>query len=151
MISDPTFQESAEHKDAGLLRSFVMVTDLMESPLPEGFTPDPGPYPPTAEDGSIEVGHLIDYRDVRVEHMKFDDLGRVTDFGLPGAELDEVIDAGLAFRTSGCPGKFREDISACDRPYGDSPPSNIASYPFQPKKKDLKKVRKQLGIPLKLA
>jgi biotin synthase len=94
--------------------------------------------------------YLIDYRDVRIEHMKFDEQGRVTGFGLPQGELDEVIDAGLAFRTSGCPGKFAEDISACDRPYGDSPPSDIASFPFQPKRKDVKKIRKQLGIPLKV-
>ena len=93
--------------------------------------------------------YLIDYRDVRINHMKFDELGRVVDFGLPATELDDVINAGVAFRTSGCPGKEAEDVSACDRPYGDSPPSNIASYPFAPKKKDLKKIRKQLGIPLK--
>lgn len=92
--------------------------------------------------------YLIDYRDVRVEHMKFDGDGRVTDYGLPRGELDDVIDAGIAFRTSGCPGKFQDDISACDRPYGDSPPSNIASYPFAPKKKDLKKIRRQLDIPV---
>lgn len=93
--------------------------------------------------------YLIDYRDVRIDHMKFDELGRVVDFGLPASELDDVINAGVAFRTSGCPGKEAEDVSACDRPYGDSPPSNIASYPFAPKKKDLKKIRKQLAIPLK--
>jgi len=58
----------------------------------------------------------------------------------------EVIDAGIAFRTSGCPGKFREDVSACDRPYGDSPPSNIASYPFQPNKTDIRKIRRQLRV-----
>lgn len=92
--------------------------------------------------------YLIDYRDVRVDHMKFDGDGRVVDYGLPRAELDDVIDAGIAFRTSGCPGKFQEDISACDRPYGDSPPSNIASFPFAPKKKDLKKIRRQLDIPV---
>ena len=53
----------------------------------------------------------------------------MTGFGIPEAELDAIIDEGIAFRTSGCPGKFRDDVSACDRPYGDSPPSNIASYP----------------------
>jgi biotin synthase len=81
--------------------------------------------------------------------MAFDDMGRVSSYGLPSGELDDIIDAGLAFRTSGCPGKFQEDISACDRPYGDSPPSNIASFPFQPVRKDIKKIRKQLDIPLK--
>ena len=90
--------------------------------------------------------YLIDYRGVRVEHMKFDGEGRVVDFGLPRAELDAVVDAGTAFRTSGCPGKFAEDVSACDRPYGDSPPSNIASYPFAPNGNDLRRIRKQLRI-----
>jgi len=90
--------------------------------------------------------YLIDYRGVRVEHMKFDGEGRVVDFGLPRTELDAVVDAGTAFRTSGCPGKFAEDVSACDRPYGDSPPSNIASYPFAPNGNDLRRIRKQLRI-----
>jgi biotin synthase len=89
--------------------------------------------------------YLIDYRGVRVDEMDFDEAGRVVGFGIPDAELDAVIEEGIAFRTSGCPGKFREDLSACDRPYGDSPPSNIASYPFQPAAVDLRKIRHQLG------
>jgi len=81
-----------------------------------------------------------------VEHMRFDDQGRISDFGLPASELAAIIDAGIAFRTSGCPGKFADDISACDRPYGDSPPSDIASYPFAPGPVDLRKIRSQLGM-----
>lgn len=90
--------------------------------------------------------YLIDYRGVHVDQMKFDGEGRVTDFGIVQSELDDVINAGVAFRTSGCPGKFAEDISACDRPYGDSPPSNIASFPFPPNKSDVRKIRRQLRI-----
>lgn len=90
--------------------------------------------------------YLIDYRGARVEHMRFDGDGRLTDFGIPQRELEEVIEAGVAFRTSGCPGKFAEDISACDRPYGDSPPSDIASYPFAPSRADLRRIRRQLGL-----
>ena len=94
----------------------------------------------------VQLGrYLIDYWGQRVERMRFDEHGRVVDYGLPQAELDTVIDSGIAFRTSGCPGKFADDISACDRPYGDSPPSNIASYPFQPRSGDLRKIRHQLG------
>jgi biotin synthase-related radical SAM superfamily protein len=89
--------------------------------------------------------YLIDYCDARVAQMRFDELGRVADFGLPQGEIDAIIDSGIPFRTSGCPGKFQDDISACDRPYGDSPPSNIASYPFQPNRSDLRKIRRQLG------
>jgi len=92
--------------------------------------------------------YLIDYRGVRVTQMRFDELGRVSDYGVSDSELADIIDQGIAFRTSGCPGKFQDDISACDRPYGDSPPSDIASYPFQPKKSDLKRIRKQLDIPV---
>ncbi|HEX5091134.1 MAG TPA: radical SAM protein [Burkholderiales bacterium] len=88
--------------------------------------------------------YLIDYRGGRVEGMKFDGAGKVVDYGIPESELDTVIGEGIAFRTSGCPGKFRDDISACDRPYGDSPPSNIASYPFAPNGHDLRKIRRQL-------
>jgi len=88
--------------------------------------------------------YLIDYKGGRVENMRFDESGRVIHFGIPESEIEEVITKGVAFRTSGCPGKFADDISACDRPYGDSPPSNIASFPFQPNGNDLRRIRRQL-------
>jgi len=117
----------------------------------EGSLMDHLPATPRDQWRRVQLGrYLIDYCDARVEQMKFDDRGRVTDFGLPGGELDDIINQGLAFRTSGCPGKFQDDISACDRPYGDSPPSDIASYPFQPEQKDIRKIRKQLNIPHRL-
>jgi len=90
--------------------------------------------------------YLIDYCGVRFENMQFDESGRVVDYGISESELQAVVGEGVAFRTSGCPGKFRDDVSACDRPYGDSPPSNIASYPFQPNKTDLRKIRRQLKV-----
>jgi len=90
--------------------------------------------------------YLIDYREVRFESMRFDQSARVVDYGIPESELQTIVGEGIAFRTSGCPGKFADDISACDRPYGDSPPSNIASYPFQPNGNDLRTIRRQLKI-----
>lgn len=92
--------------------------------------------------------YLIDYMGVRVAQMRFDEAGRVRDFGLPRAELDAIVAAGIAFRTSGCPGKSRADVSACDRPYGDSPPSDIASYPFPPTQRDRARIRRQLATVL---
>ena len=89
--------------------------------------------------------YLIDYRGARVEHMRFDDTGQLIDFGIPADDLSRVIAAGVAFRTSGCPGKTADDVSACDRPYGDSPPRDIASYPFQPNGGDLRRIRAQLA------
>jgi biotin synthase-related radical SAM superfamily protein len=117
----------------------------------EGSLMDHLPATPRDQWRRVQLGrYLIDYCDVRVDHMKFDEQGRLVDYGLPGGELDDIINSGLAFRTSGCPGKFQDDISACDRPYGDSPPSDIASFPFQPEKKDIKKIRRQLDIPHRL-
>ena len=93
--------------------------------------------------------YLIDYRGRARRADALRRGRRVVDFGLPQAEIDPVHRRqGIAFRTSGCPGKFRDDVSACDRPYGDSPPRNIASYPFQPNKQDLRKIRRQLKIPV---
>ena len=113
----------------------------------KGSLMDHLPATPRDQWRRVQLGrYLIDYHGVRVEQMTFDGQGRVTGFGIPQGELDDVIDAGVAFRTSGCPGKFAEDVSACDRPYGDSPPSNIASFPFQPNKRDIGKIRRQLRI-----
>ena len=88
--------------------------------------------------------YLIDYRKHPLERMRFDDDGALIDFGLPQGEIDAVIAAGTVFRTSGCPGKEADDVSACDRPYGDSPPSDIASYPFKLNRRDIRKARRQL-------
>jgi len=112
----------------------------------KGSLMDHLPATPRDQWRRVQLGrYLIDYRGQKVSNMKFDENGRLVDFGLPSGELDMIIDKGIAFRTSGCPGKFAEDISACDRPYGDSPPSNIASYPFQPQAVDIRRIRSQLG------
>lgn len=112
----------------------------------KGSLMDHLPATPRDQWRRVQLGrYLIDYCGQRVDNMAFDDQGRVADFGLPGGDLDAIIDSGIAFRTSGCPGKFADDISACDRPYGDSPPTNIASYPFQPGPADLRLIRHQLG------
>ena len=113
----------------------------------KGSLMDHLPATPRDQWRRVQLGrYLIDYRGARVERMSFDGQGRVVDFGVAQRELDEAIDAGTAFRTSGCPGKFAEDVSACDRPYGDSPPSDIASYPFPPGKRDIGRIRRQLRI-----
>lgn len=89
--------------------------------------------------------YFIDYRNHRLERMRFDEKATLIDLGLPQHEIDAVINSGTAFRTSGCPGKEAGDISACDRPYGDSPPRDIASYPFELSRSDKRIVRRQLN------
>ncbi|MBD3671704.1 MAG: radical SAM protein [Gammaproteobacteria bacterium] len=88
--------------------------------------------------------YLIDYRDMRVEAMQFNDRGRLIDFGMEQESLSEVIKSGLPFRTSGCPGSESDDISACNRPYGDSNPSDILSFPFALQSHDIDVIQQQL-------
>jgi biotin synthase len=88
--------------------------------------------------------YLLAFRGHAFDALEFDGDGMLTGFGLPPDELAAVVREGVAFRTSGCPGREREDVSACDRPYGDSPPRDIASYPFAPNGGDLRRIRKQL-------
>ncbi|MBS1137536.1 MAG: radical protein [Proteobacteria bacterium] len=87
---------------------------------------------------------VIDYAGGHRSRMLFDEQGRVIDFGLPEAQLDALIESGRPFQTSGCPGKDEEEVSACNRPYGDSCPTDILSFPFALKRRDVEKVRQQL-------
>lgn len=88
---------------------------------------------------------IIDYAGGRFGEMRFDDAGRVVDFGLPGDELETLIASGKPFRTSGCPGKDDEEVSACNRPYGDSSPTDIRSFPFALNRADVARVRRQMA------
>jgi biotin synthase len=88
---------------------------------------------------------LIDFQDVRIEAMRFDAEGRVADFGVDPATLETVIASGRPFRTSGCPGKDDDQVSACNRPYGDSSPTDILSFPFAPAAEDVAAVRRQMA------
>lgn len=94
----------------------------------------------------VQLGRfLIDYAGGRYEHMRFDAAGRVVDFGLPREELEALIDSGKPFQTSGCPGKDDEEVSACNRPYGDSTPADIRSFPFVLDAGDVEIVRRQMS------
>ncbi|MCU0578023.1 MAG: radical SAM protein [Desulfobacterota bacterium] len=86
---------------------------------------------------------LIDNDLSHFPNMAFDARGRITDFGLPPEDLARWIDSGRPFMTSGCPGGGLE--TACNRPFGDGPPSDIRSYPFPLEAGDVARVREQLG------
>jgi len=86
--------------------------------------------------------YIIDYAGGRIERMAFDEQGRLVDFGLPEDELNALVQSGKPFQTSGCPGPAH-DVSACNRPYGDSPPSDILSFPFALNQGDVADVLRQ--------
>ncbi len=88
--------------------------------------------------------YIIDYAGGSFRDMEFDAGGRVTGFGVPQEKLEALINSGTPFQTSGCPGK-EDNVSACNRPYGDSSPTDILSFPFALAKRDVVKVRRQLS------
>ena len=88
--------------------------------------------------------YIIDYAGGNAHDMEFDAEGRVTGYGVPRATLEALINSGKPFRTSGCPGR-QDDVSACNRPYGDSSPTDILSFPFAPQRRDVEKVRRQMN------
>ena len=64
MLAHPDFQARAIHKDAGVEKTIVMVTDLEPSPLPPGYEPPASPYPATADDPAFELIHVMDFHDI---------------------------------------------------------------------------------------
>ncbi len=94
----------------------------------------------------VQLGRfLIDYAGGDVAKMRFDEEGRVVDFGLAEEDLAALIESGKPFQTSGCPGKDDEEVSACNRPYGDSSPSDIRSFPFALNRRDVDIVKRQMA------
>ena len=87
--------------------------------------------------------YLMDYADGHVSRMRFDASGRLIDYGFDQRKLESLIDSGKPFQTSGCPG-HQDDISACNRPYGDSMPADIRSYPFALNAGDVALVQRQM-------
>ena len=88
---------------------------------------------------------IIDYAGGHISTMLFNDEGQVIDFGMPEDELATLINSGKPFQTSGCPGKDDEEVSACNRPYGDSSPTDILSFPFALNRTDVEIIKRQMA------
>jgi len=114
-------------------------------PEPDSYMADVQP-PPMAQYRRIQLArYLIDNDIEKAGRFSFDEGGRITRFGIEGARLEEIIDSGEPFRTSGCEGYDGE--VACNRPYANSRPGPyIRNFPFPPEKADILRVRKQMGM-----
>ncbi len=86
---------------------------------------------------------LIDNEKIKPELMSFDSSGKITDFGISESQLNNAINTGEPFQTSGCPGP--DGKVACNRPYGNEKPGEcIRNFPFVPNQEDLKRIRDEL-------
>lgn len=101
------------------------------------------PQPPMDQYRRVQLArHIIDNKEARFEEMRFD-AGSLVDFGLPGDRLQDILQKGTAFMTTGC--------SGCNRPYANETPTQamkglLRNYPFPPNPQDTKTIRNQIGI-----
>lgn len=100
--------------------------------------------PPMGQYRRIQLARfLIEENMTSLQDFTFDERERIGEFGIPEDKLSPVINSGLAFVTSGCPGK--DGKMACNRPYGNSSPGpNIRNYPFVPNSEDIFRIRQQI-------
>jgi biotin synthase len=75
---------------------------------------------------------------VKVSEFSVDNEGKISSFGLNLEKLQQVIELGEPFRTSGC--------QDCNRPfYNEKPSGPLYNYPIKPSKKEIEKIKRQFG------
>ena len=94
--------------------------------------------PPLVQYRRIQLAQYLMEKDfLAVDDISFGEEGNILNFGRDRTGLDEVIQAGHPFQTSGCPG--------CNRPYANSRPGpEIRNYPFPLSREDIQRVREQI-------
>ena len=120
--------------------------DLGVYPSLFAFTPIPGtllensPQPSLSHYRRVQVAHyLITHGKTRCKNMIFDGDGCLINFGISEEQLQEVIETGEPFVTSGCPG--------CNRPYyNEKPGGPLYNYPRQPLPEEIAEIERQIGI-----
>ena len=134
-----------------MCRAFQRVKDLGGRTHLFSFFPEADsamadhPMPPMARYRRMQLArYVIDNAMSREDRFTYLEDDRLAGYGIPENEVDGVIDSGEPFRTSGCEGY--DGQVACNRPYANSRPGpHIRNYPFPPDRKDLRRIRRQMG------
>jgi biotin synthase len=115
-----------------------------ESLMKDVFQPNIGSY------RRIQLArYLIQHRIISAKDMEFSEKGRLKNFGIRKIKLDEIINNGVSFMTSGCPGKTMNN--SCNRPFANCSPyqaymGEMRNFPFKPNASDTEIIKKQLQI-----
>ncbi|MBW1697647.1 MAG: radical SAM protein [Deltaproteobacteria bacterium] len=103
------------------------------------------PQPPMDQYRRIQLAQYVIERQIsHADRFTYTESGKITDFDVPSDLIDQIIETGEPFRTTGCTGDDGE--TACNRPYGNSRPGpDIRNYPFPPTSEDIQRIRNQLN------
>ena len=101
--------------------------------------------PPVDQYRRVQIARfLIDNEISEMSAMKFDENGRIIDFGIAVEQFNSIVESGFPFMTSGCTGKDGKSV-ACNRPFGNSRPGpGMRNYPFIPNSDDVLLIRSQM-------
>jgi biotin synthase len=81
--------------------------------------------------------YLIVEKEIKAVDFTYSASGEIIAFGLENRDLEGIINSGLPFQTSGCPG--------CNRPYYNEKPSGpIYNFPKTLNKEEITKIREEL-------
>ena len=110
----------------------------------QGSAMESVPSPPVGQYRRIQLARwLIDNDIVEGDSIDYDTKGRITSFGLGKNLIEEIINSGSPFQTSGCPGP--DGKVACNRPYGNEKPGpNIRNFPFTPQPEDVYQIKAEI-------
>jgi len=120
--------------DSGVCPSLFAFTPIAGTRL-EGL-----PQPSITSYRRVQLArYFIVHEKTCIENIKFDDEGRIVDFGVPRQLLQETVESGNPFQTAGCP--------SCNRPYyNERPCGPIYNYPRPLMPNELIEVEKQIKI-----
>jgi len=124
-----------------IVQTIQWCTDFDVYPSLFAFTPILGtaletlPQPSVATYRRVQLAHyLIVHGKARCENMKFDEDEQLIDYGVSESLLQQLVETGSPFLTSGCPG--------CNRPYyNERPGGSMYNYPRQPLPEEIRKIK----------
>jgi biotin synthase len=117
----------------GVLPALFAFTPVCGTALEGNLPPDLGSY------RRIQLArYLIVNKKATFADIEFDGNGKITKFAVSKDKLQDVIESGLPFQTSGCPD--------CNRPfYNEKPGGPLYNYPKKPNKDEIQKIKKELN------
>ncbi|MCX7766907.1 MAG: radical SAM protein, partial [Candidatus Sumerlaeia bacterium] len=103
--------------------------------------------PPVGSYRRIQLFRYLCDNDISsFNNLEFNSAGQIVSFGIDLKTLEEIINSGKPFQTSGCPDNATGEV-ACTRPFGNSPPGdNVRNFPFELNAEDIARIKCELAL-----